>query len=219
MSLTHEPDVSVADWVVGADEPWQVLASQGPAGFEAYATIRLGDSEVADADLVLSVTRAAAGFTSTPDRAWFALWDGWGELHEGQLFPWMEPTRDFGRIFTPPPPRQYPAAFPDHVMDGPVAILADATLGDVRTYLLFTGRVEDAGDWGARPTAVDWPRAVPQASFTWPADHAWCIASDVDPDWFTVGGSRALVDAVLDHPDLDAEPAEHGVLPPTQEPA
>ncbi|WP_372520135.1 hypothetical protein, partial [Aeromicrobium sp.] len=67
----------------------------------------------------------------------------------------------------------------------------------------------------SRPPRPGWPADLPQASFTWPADHAWCIASDVDPAWFTVGGSRGLVDAVLAHPDLHAEPATHGSPPPS----
>lgn len=211
MSLTHEPDVSVADWVVGADEPWQVLASQGPAGFEAYATIRHADGT--GPERVAEVTRLGVHHTTTARDAFFALWDGWGELHEGRVYASMDPGRHFGRMFrSDPGPRTAPAFGPE-VMDGPRAMLAD------RSYLVFRGPLTSVGDWGARPYTPDWPRSLPQASFTWPADHAWCIASDVDPDWFTVGGSRALVDAVLDHPDLDAEPARHGVLPPTQEPA
>ena len=31
----------------------------------------------------------------------------------------------------------------------------------------------------------------------WPADHAWCVASEIDWDSTVVGGSRAAIDAVL----------------------
>ena len=40
--------------------------------------------------------------------------------------------------------------------------------------------------------------------FIWPADQAWCIASDVDPDWFAVGGSNGAIDEILSDERLDA---------------
>jgi hypothetical protein len=213
MTLRHEPDVSVADWVVRADAAWTVLATQGPPGFEAYATVRF-DAEEADPyrpdpDLVALVTRLAADHTRTPDRCWFALWEGWGELEgSGRVYAEMDPHRLFGRLFRPPRPTQVAPAFDRSVLDAPRADLA----GD-RAYLLFSGSAADVGDWGARPPRPGWPADLPQASFTWPQDRAWCLASDVDPDWFTVGGSRALVEAVLARPDLRAEPATYGSPP------
>ena len=212
MRLRHEPDVSVADWIVGADEDWWVLATQGPPGFDAYATVHLDDerSRGADPELVALATQIAASHTTTPQRAWFALWDGWGQVSGGgRVYEQMDPHRLLGRLFRAPRPVETTPAFPPQVMDSPRVHLQDR-----QSYLLFTGAVEDVGDWGARPPRPDWPADIPQAAFTWPEDRAWCIASDVDPDWCTVGGSRALVDAVLAHPDLRAEPATYGVLPP-----
>jgi hypothetical protein len=213
MTLRHEPDVSVADWVVGADEDWRVLATQGPPLFAARATVRFDRADAdpyrPDPELVALVTRLAAEHTTTPQRAWFALWDGWGELGGGRVYEAMEPHRSFGRLFTRPRPLETTPPFGAEVLGGPVVDLRGA-----RSYLLFAGPVDDVGRWPARPPRPGWPVDLPQASFTWPADHAWCIASDVDPTWFTVGGSRDLVAAVLAHPDLRAEPATYGVLPP-----
>ncbi|MEH3033026.1 MAG: hypothetical protein PGN07_03050 [Aeromicrobium erythreum] len=215
MPLTFEPDVSVADWVVGAGGDRAVLATQGPPGLAAHARVRHAgpDREAApDPDLVAEVARLGAAHTTTPEDAFFALWDGWGELHEGRVYASMDPGRHFGRMFRRDAgPRTLPAFGPE-VMDGPRARLAD--LG----YLVFRGPLAAAGDWGARPYTPDWPRDLPPAAFTWPADRAWCIAADVDPDWFTVGGSRAFVDAVVARPDLDAAPVPYG-LDPSQEPA
>ena len=222
MTLRHDPDPSAADWVVrtaapadgdaGPDADAWTRVLQGPPGFEAYATVRF-DGEDADPyrpdpDLVALATRLAGRFTTTPDRAWFALWEGWGELEGGRAYGVMDQHRAFGRLFRAPRERAVPSAFGDDVLAAPRADLAG-----LRAYLLFTGPVEDVGAWGARPLAPDWPRDLPQASFAWPADHAWCVASDVDPTWFTVGGSQALVDAVLAHPDLAAEPATYGAPP------
>ena len=38
----------------------------------------------------------------------------------------------------------------------------------------------------------------------WPADRAWLAASDPDLDSTYLGGSNALIEAVLTHPDLEA---------------
>jgi len=50
--------------------------------------------------------------------------------------------------------------------------------------------------------------AIAHPALVWPADHAWCLAADVDPHWFGVGGSRDAIAALLDHPRLDAVPAD-----------
>ena len=41
-------------------------------------------------------------------------------------------------------------------------------------------------------------------SIFWPADRAWFVASDPDLDSTYLGGSNALIVAVLAHPDLEA---------------
>ncbi|MGJ9413475.1 hypothetical protein ACHAAC_12285 [Aeromicrobium sp. CF4.19] len=214
MTLRHEPRVSVAEWIVadGNDADARNRALQGPPGFAAYATVWFDDEDAdpyrSDAGLVATATRLAADHTFTPDDAWFALWEGWGELEHGRIYSAMQPDRAFGRFFAPPRPQVALPAFDRSVLDAPRVDL----LGQ-RSYLLFTGRVGDVGDWGARPLAPGWPRELPQAALTWPADHAWCITSDVDATWFCIGGSQALVDAAVANPDLSAEPTTYGDPP------
>lgn len=41
-------------------------------------------------------------------------------------------------------------------------------------------------------------------SLIWPADRAWFVAADPDLDSTYLGGSNALIEAVLTHPDLEA---------------
>jgi hypothetical protein len=43
----------------------------------------------------------------------------------------------------------------------------------------------------------------------WPADHAWFVAKDVDPDWIGVGGTQALIDEILTAPGIDAAPSAY----------
>lgn len=215
MSLRPEPDLDVAEWIVSATNETDptVVTRQGPPGLQAHATIWFDtpDSEAprAEPDLVALVTSLAAEHTATPERSCFALWDGWGEIDEGRFYGVMDVERGFGRVFSGAPARIAPPAFGDAVLSGPRLQLTAE-----RSYLLFTGSLADVGDWGARPLAPGWPRELPQASFTWPADRAWCLTSDPEAEWFCLGGPPGLVEAVLAHPDLQAEPATHGV-PPT----
>lgn len=213
MTLRHEPDVSRADWFVHADAPWQVLATQGPPGFQAYAAIRfdVGESETCRSDdaIMALVVEVAAGHTRTPDDVIFGLWDGWGELTDaGRVYHSIRATWLRDLWFRPSPPRIRPA-FDAAILDGPVVDLAGA-----RSYLLFRGPARDVGDWGARPYETDLARTLPPASITWPSDRAWFIAADVDEDRLCVGGTAALVDALIAHPGLDAEPIAHGAVEP-----
>jgi hypothetical protein len=70
-----------------------------------------------------------------------------------------------------------------------------------RNYLLFKGSVADAQDWDDGP------------NLWWPDDQVWCVASEIDFPYTYVGGSKALIDDILRHPDLEALPAtvEDGV--------
>lgn len=217
MTLRHEPDVSVADWIVRADADWGVIAGQGPPGFEAYAQVRLDggpdeDAFRSDEDVVRDVLGIALTFTSTPDAAWSALWDGWGDIEGGldtsTRYVEVLDGRAFGRVFRPPEPRRVAPAFGADVMRGPTV-----DLRGMRRYFLFAGPVEQACRWGAAPYA-DRPRPIGPPAFVWPADRVWCLAADVDDDSLTIGGSQALVDAVLAHPGLRAEPATYGSPPP-----
>lgn len=215
MTLRHEPDVSHAQWFVRAEAPWQVLATQGPPGFEAWATVRfdVGESEAyrSDDEIMAIVVELASRHTRTRDDVFFGLWDGWGELTDaGRVYSTLRSNWLRDLWFRPSPPRIRPA-FDDGVLGAPKAELR----GD-RAYLLFRGPASDVGDWGARPFGVDVERTLPPASITWPADRAWFIAADVDPVWLCVGGSEALISAVLAHPELDASPAVHGQIPPLE---
>jgi hypothetical protein len=61
-----------------------------------------------------------------------------------------------------------------------------------RRYHVFAGPIEGA------LTSFD---AVPfhhqSSNLWWPADHAWCVATEVDHPWTYVGGSRACIASLL----------------------
>ena len=71
-----------------------------------------------------------------------------------------------------------------------------------RDYLLYTGPAEAVatlagldGTWGQVP------------NIWWPADRAWCVASEIDLQWTCVGGPRGLIDAILADDRIEALPA------------
>lgn len=127
----------------------------------------------------------------TVEQDWFfAVWDGWGWLHEGSCVRIVASTDG-----TAPPPQVLPPAYPREIVDGPKLTLPH------RDYLLFAGppalvtRLGDPdGTCGQSP------------SLFWPSDRSWCVATEIDLDSTLVGGPAALIDAVLAAPGLEAWP-------------
>jgi hypothetical protein len=139
--------------------------------------------------LPLDLARALVGmlsdYTRTPERCWFAAWEGWGD-------PVFAVSRFSGSKHGPAPPL-------------PVVIPRPRT----RTF-----KVPGRGYYiarGALASALETVYGVAShyqsASIWWPDDRAWCVATEVDFDWTYVGGSNECIAAVLGHPDLEALPA------------
>jgi GNAT superfamily N-acetyltransferase len=78
-----------------------------------------------------------------------------------------------------------------------------------RAYWLFRGPLSGIGRWD---TAEAWPGHsrldAAQPAFVWPADHAWCVALDVDPHWAGIGGGTRLIDQLVADPLLDVVAAD-----------
>ncbi len=68
-----------------------------------------------------------------------------------------------------------------------------------RRYHVFAGPIA-----AARTSYSLIPFAHRSANLWWPADRAWCVATEVDFAWTYVGGTRAVVDALLADPRLEA---------------
>ena len=96
--------------------------------------------------------------TTTPERCWFAVWEGWGG-------------------FDPRTPRfELPS----------------------RRYFLATGAIDAA----ASSVREAWVQQSP--SMWWPDDRAWFVATEIDLDSTYVGGTKACIDALLAHPEIEA---------------
>jgi hypothetical protein len=92
-------------------------------------------------------------------------------------------------------------------MDGPRLHVAG------RDHLLFVGPLADAGKWGAASFGHGIPRDINSPNLLWPADHAWCVATDIDTAWTGVGGSAALADDLLAEARLEVVRTRHDGRP------
>jgi hypothetical protein len=72
-----------------------------------------------------------------------------------------------------------------------------------RDHLLFAGPLSDAGRWGAASFGHGIPRDINSPNLLWPADDAWCVATDIETTWTGVGGSAALTGDLLRDPRLE----------------
>jgi hypothetical protein len=64
-------------------------------------------------------------------------------------------------------------------------------------------------DGPAAPPADAADRFLPQSpNLFWPADRAWCVASEIDFDSTLVGGTTELIQAILRGPAFDSWPVQ-----------
>jgi hypothetical protein len=152
----------------------------GPAPWNSQGPER-GSLDAADAEALVELL---AGYTGTPSSCWFCIWDGWGwDTAMSAAVP--------GEV-----PIPIPDPVPPEVRQGPRVRLPG------RDYLLYTGPIDAALAFAGTPGQTP--------SLWWPADRAWCVASEVDLLWSYVGGSAALVDELLADPAVEALPASPG---------
>jgi hypothetical protein len=155
------------------------------------------DTGTLDVRHVRVLTDILAGHTTTPEACWLAVWEGYGQLPTA----WQRLPRAVQ------PHRAY------YLFERPLAEVDSFSVridtlwrSDPRASqgMAVIGASHDSGrpafDQVARPAEP----AVQTPNKWWPADHAWCISSEIDFDSTLVGGSEALVAEVLAHPDLEA---------------
>jgi hypothetical protein len=138
--------------------------------FDAYrngqAGLFDGSPEIGSlpAGLVEPLTTVLARHTGTPDRCWFAFWDGFGGLRDEIAL---------GPTFTVP----------------------------CRAYHLLSGPLD-----GVSESATD--GAFQSANLWWPADQAWCVATEIDLDTTYIGCGRTCANELLRVPELEALPID-----------
>lgn len=141
-----------------------------------------------DAEVLAAFARE---WTATPEDCWFCVWDGFGWDGASTIAVLTERGQPPEIIEEP---RRDPV--PGPVRAGPRVHLPN------RDYLLYQGPAAAVvavarldGTWGQCP------------NLWWPADRAWCAASEIDLPWTYVGGPRGLIDAILADDRIEALPA------------
>lgn len=167
--------------------------------------------------LLAALTGLLRFYTISPDEVTLGVWVGWGELHPGTggVFGWFgdgvdqqaaaaEATQRFHREqaqAVSPDIARAAAGLPDGSYDAALVLPA-------REYVLLTGTLDELADptWPYR-AGIGWRAGGdygPMPSLMWPADRAWCVATEIDFDSTLVGGSRPLVEAILADPTFEA---------------
>ncbi|MGI5167101.1 hypothetical protein ACQEU3_22405 [Spirillospora sp. CA-253888] len=148
-------------------------------------------------DSLRALLDVLAGHTATTRTCWFCLWDGYGWIDGAGVVVFAS-----AEAGAPPRlPARMPAAFTPEVLKGPRVTLPH------RDYLLLTGPLAGAADIGHRVFGSFFPQSP---NLFWPDDRAWCAATDIDLDSTYVGGSAALVAALVADPRLEALPVGAG---------
>lgn len=176
MVLKFCTDISPARWIIDADLPWTVLVSFGPNGFDAYARLRF-------------VSDPTFGGQSESDLDADAYTTEADTLAQACALLASETTTPDDCFFC------LWNGWPGAVAPEPGG--ARVHLPN-RDYHLFRGPVSDVGRWNLPRTD-----SIPPAAFIWPADHAWCIAADVDHHWAGIGASTTAIEHLMSYPDLD----------------
>lgn len=146
-----------------------------PDFFEAYARVpngagRAGSLPVEHTAVLAAVLRDA---TQSPALCYYAVWEGYGEPS----------IITFAGTGSAPPPREKRRRRKFHE---PPLVLPG------RGYRVFSGPL-DAATTSMSLSALGYQ----SPNLWWPADHAWCVASEIDLAETFVGGSRKCIDRVL----------------------
>ncbi len=174
-------------------------------------------------EILLALVSHLRSSTTTPDRCFFAIWDGWGDL--------KGTSRGLHALTTDPPPRSALARWRvkrarrsslEALVTPRDSFVADRAAEAEnrprfefepktgRPYLLGTGPLDVILEV-ADNTSFDHP-GLPVAMW-WPADRAWFVASEIDFESTVVGGSPELRDSLLSDRELEAfEVPPNGIL-------
>lgn len=184
MALTYSTDTSAADWIANSDTPAMQLIFFGPATYEAFARLCfIPDPTSPDQD--------EADVQKSDD-------------HPSDITQTRRTLHQLSRFTTTPNDCYFclwegysDIPLPVDVSHGPLVTVPH------RRYALLHGSLDDIETWESLGTGG--PIAPP--AFAWPADRAWCFASDVDPHWAGIGATQAAIDSLASDSELDVVPS------------
>ena len=125
---------------------------------------------------IVALSGSLSDYTGTPDKYYFAVWDGYGSFSAGSS---AIMTTSGGIPLLPP-------------VD---VDRAKRIKGVGRKYLLYSGP-PSSDDFFDFP-GLDGP------NIWWPADRSWCVSTDIDLDSTYIGASEDCIERLLSHPSLE----------------
>jgi hypothetical protein len=227
-------DVQAARWVRSALRPWtnrgiHHVATLVPADYPAYARV-LHRASTRTEDVRWADIAALTGQRLTSETSYGEL-IGWrpDAKHQSPPDPWLEPERGSLRPDECAAVAEVLArhtATPDDcwfcIWEGygwtELSRLAEGrprVALEHRDCLLFRGPVSAA-------TAFRWEPWFQSPTLWWPADRAWCVASELDIYSTYIAATSAAVRDLIDHPALEVlqctaeQDIDHGPYPSTR---
>ncbi len=147
-------------------------------------------------ELVPEIVEVLGHYTTTPDRVWFAVWNGYSGLvfdNSGigttDLSAWPESRIESGNQLRALGERRQPPSAPTFELPG-------------RAYWLLSGPIEAASESLGRGR---WEQS---ANLWWPEDRSWYVATEIDFNTTYVGASEAAIHELLGNPSLESTRAE-----------
>jgi hypothetical protein len=146
-----------------------------------------GPDEELSRSLCAHLSTILAKFTSTPDRSWFCVWYGYGDIKLDQ--PAIEIT-----------PRISSSGRRYFLFRGPVEAVANLELPNAAQPLV-------ARAWHGPSEDTILPPAFHSPNFWWPEDRAWFLSTEIDGPSTYIGGSEGLIARLLADTELEVLPA------------
>lgn len=129
-------------------------------------------------NIVQELAATLSGHTQTPDRCWFAIWEGYGGLpYLGSLRPQRLAIPNRNMI----------------LLSGPLSAMLDESFDEA---------------WYRAAPQLGEPHDYRSPSLWWPDDHAWCVGTDVDLNSSYIGASAACIDELLSNQRLEILPVD-----------
>ena len=182
--------------LIGAPDPWSPASDLWDEGEPAQGSLALPQ--------LLALCEVLARHTSTPDDCYFALWEGWGQLHAGAR---ARLTLEGKRRYRLPRFLRRPVrGTPIPPVITATELQAPRVHLPARDHLLFRGPLSAMDAFAHYDgAATPFPQTQSPALF-WPADRAWCVATEIDFTSTLVAATAAAVDDVVAHPLLEVLP-------------
>jgi len=189
--LTGRIPHALMQWAAIATPTAEATVATAPSGLWTDGDVQVGRLVPSALSALIDVLAPATGGQD----CFHALWEGWGWVDGAGVK--VLSSNDDGHT--------EPVPAPELGVSGEVWAMPRLRLPH-RDYLLFRGPLQAALDmgWHGSPGGFE-----PQSpSLLWPANHSWCVSTEIDFDSTLVGGSEDLISAMLTAPGLDAWPVE-----------